>query len=329
MNQSADHDSIASHGLPLRDARIDWARGRIIGFSVPAGRDDAFDVVQLHLDGHGVLSTIANRSVFDLSKDLAGLELPAREHSAFEIQIPARSLHPGLARASVVHLEIKTARGEPIFDHFLSGLHELLRLTDEPPSDILFDVRFRGLSGGALYGSVVDKHRCGIRPALKVGINEHPAEPLAIYESSGDGTVHHFSVPLTPTRLVDGANSIAIFGIDGAKMAIYPMVLGAADAGDTERRVTTLEAEVAFLKRVMLGQNLEEALTARLALLKGEVIGICSEMLTLQRTNFEREFAASASDVAAALAADLVSPDSGKLRPSSKRVREGAAEKTE
>ena len=103
MNQSADHDSIASHGLPLRDARIDWARGRIIGFSVPAGRDDAFDVVQLHLDGHGVLSTIANRSVFDLSKDLAGLELPAREHSAFEIQIPARSLHPGLARSSVVN----------------------------------------------------------------------------------------------------------------------------------------------------------------------------------------------------------------------------------
>ncbi len=325
MNQSVANEHIASTSLPLRDARIDWAKGRIIGFSVPGGRDDAFDVVHLHLDGHGVFSTIANRSVFDLSKDLAGLDLPAREHSAFEIQIPSRSLHPGLARGSVVHLEIKTAHGEPIFDHFLSGLHELLRLTDEAPSDLLFDVRFRGLSGGALYGSVVDKHRCGIRPALKVSINEHPPEPLAIYESSADGTVHHFSVPLSATRLVDGANTISVIGNDGSKLAIYPMVLGAADAGDTERRVMALEAEVAFLKRLVLGQNLEEALTARLALLKGEVIGICSEMLTLQRTNFERELAGSASDNTSS-GADSPPPEpGGRARAGARRAREGAA----
>jgi hypothetical protein len=325
MNPAADHANLAHQGLPLRDARIDWARGRIIGFSVPAGRDDAFDVVQLRLDGHSVLSTIANRSVFDLSKDLAGLELPAREHSAFEIQIPSRSLHPGLARGSVVHLEIKTSRGEPIFDHFLSGLHELLRLTDEPPSDMLFDVRFRGLSGGALYGSVVDKHRCGIRPSLKVQINEHPAEPLAIYESSGDGTVHHFSVPMSAVRLVDGTNSVAIVGTDNAKLAIYPMILGAAEAGDTERRVIALEAELAFLKRLVLGQNLEEALGSRLALLKGEVIGICSEMLTLQRTNFERELAAHAQDTAASEHGS----DAPKPRGGNKRAREGATDKAD
>jgi hypothetical protein len=298
MNQPAAPNTLVP-ALPLRDARIDWAKGRIIGFSVPGGRDDAFDVVQLHLDGHSVLSTIANKSVFDLSKDLSGLELPAREHSAFELQIPARSLHPGLARGAVVHLEVKTARGEPIFDHFLSGLHELLRLTDDAPADMLFEVRFRGLASGALYGSVIDKYRCGLRPQLKAGLNDHPPEPLAIYESSSDGTVHHFSVPLAAGRLVDGANNVAVLGSDGTKLAIYPMQLGAADAGEAERRLGALEAEVAFLKRLVLGQNLEEALGARLALLKGEVIGICSEMLTLQRTNIEREFAAANESAAA------------------------------
>lgn len=296
MNQS---DTLVTSSLPMRDARIDWAKGRIIGFSVPGGRDDAFDVIHLYIDGHGVLSTVANKSVFDLSKDLSGLELPAREHSAFEIQVPARSLHPGLARGAVVHLEIKTSRGDLIFDHFLSGLHELLRLTDDAPADMLYEVRFRGLAGGALYGTVVDRYRSGIRPALKVGINDHAVEPLAIYESSADGSVHHFSVPLNLARMVDGANSVAVFGADGTKLAIYPMALGAAEAGETDRRVATLEAEVAFLKKLVLGQNLEEALGARLALLKGEVIGICSEMLTLQRTNVEREFAA-ANEAAAA-----------------------------
>ena len=39
---------------------------------------------------------------------------------------------------------------------------------------------------------------------------------------------------------------------------------------------------------MVLSQNLD-ALPARLTLLKGEIIGICSEMMTLQRINFERE----------------------------------------
>ena len=49
-----------------------------------------------------------------------------------------------------------------------------------------------------------------------------------------------------------------------------------------------LEAELAFLKKMVLSQSLD-ALPARLTLLKGEIIGICSEMMTLQRINFERE----------------------------------------
>jgi hypothetical protein len=274
--------------IPMRDGRIDWTKGRVIGFSVADRQSDAFEVVQLHLDGQCVVSGVANRSVFELARDLAGLDLPAREHSAFELQIPARGLHSGMSSDSVVHLEVKTAQGELIFDYYLAGLRDLLRLTDVPPSDLLYDVRFRGLVDGGLHGTVVDRHRTGIRPLLFATLNHHMAEPLALYESSADGTVHHFSIALRADRLVDGANMIRIAAIDGQPLAAYPISLGAQQESSSERRIVALEAELAFLKKMVLSQNLD-ALPARLTLLKGEIIGICSEMMTLQRVNFERE----------------------------------------
>jgi hypothetical protein len=274
--------------IPMRDARIDWTKGRVIGFSVADRQSDAFEVVQLHLDGQCVVSGVANRSVFELARDLAGLELPAREHSAFELQIPVRGLHSGMTSDSVVHLEVKTAQGDLIFDYYLAGLRDLLRLTDVPPSDLLYDVRFRGLVDGSLHGTVVDRHRTNIRPQLFATLNHHQPEPLALYESSADGTVHHFSIALRADRLVDGANMIRISAIDGQPLAAYPISLGAQQESSNERRILALEAELSFLKKMVLSQNLD-ALPARLTLLKGEIIGICSEMMTLQRVNFERE----------------------------------------
>ena len=111
--------------IPMRDARIDWTKGRVIGFSVADRQSDAFEVVQLHLDGQCVVSGVANRSVFELARDLAGLELPAREHSAFELQIPVRGLHSGMTSDSVVHLEVKTAQGDLIFAPATRGCIEL------------------------------------------------------------------------------------------------------------------------------------------------------------------------------------------------------------
>lgn len=286
MTNTLNRDPIAP--VPLRDARIDWAGGRVIGFSVPDREGDTFEVVQLHLDGQCLVSAVANRSVFDLARDLAGLELPAREQSAFELRIPARGLHAGMTSDSVVHLEIKTAQGELIFDYYLAGLRDLLRLTDAPPTDLLYDVRFRTLADGSVHGTVVDRHRTGLRPELFATLNGHAPEPLAVYETSGDGTVHHFSVPLRADRLVDGANILRVSAMDGQPLAAYPISVGATQASEAERRLIAVEAELAFLKKMVLSQNLD-ALPARLTLLKGEIIGICSEMMTLQRVNLERE----------------------------------------
>jgi hypothetical protein len=74
---------------------------------------------------------------------------------------------------------------------------------------------------------------------------------------------------------------------------------------------------VAFLKRLVLTQN-PEALPARLALLKSEIVNICSEMLTLQRTNFEREWLARPDVEApphAHAAASGAKPAAGPARP--------------
>ena len=60
--------SLSAAPVPMRDARIDWTNGRVIGFSVPDRTSDTFEVVQLHLDGQCVVSAVANRSVFELAK---------------------------------------------------------------------------------------------------------------------------------------------------------------------------------------------------------------------------------------------------------------------
>lgn len=291
MIPNDSNDSAAIGAVPLAQARIDWGHGRIIGFSVPADDALAFDVVQLWLDGRCVASAVANLSVFDFARDLAGLNLPSREHSAFELRIPQAALLPGQIGESPVSLAVRTTRGMPVLETSVQGLHELLRLTDGAPVDLLYQVRFHGISGGALQGCVINLHRVSQRPALMARLNDQGAEPLAFYESAADGSVHHFSIPVRADRLVDGVNQISVVGPDDQPLGSYPIQVGVASLGESERKLMALEAEVAFLKRLVLTQN-PEALPARLALLKSEIVNICSEMLTLQRTNFEREWLA-------------------------------------
>lgn len=291
MNPSDVNDSAAIGAVPLAQARIDWGHGRIIGFSVPADDALAFDVVQLWLDGRCVASAVANLSVFDFARDLAGLNLPSREHSAFELRIPQAALLPGQIGNGSVELEVRTTRGTSVLATAIQGLHELLRLTDGAPVDLLYQVRFHGLASGALQGCVVNLHGVSQRPALLARLNDQPPEPLAFYESAADGSVHHFSIPVRIDRLINGVNQVSVVGPDGQPLGSYPIQVGVATLGESDRKLAALEAEVAFLKRLVLTQN-PEALPARLALLKSEIVNICSEMMTLQRTNFEREWLA-------------------------------------
>lgn len=291
MTPNDANDSAAIGAVPLAQARIDWGHGRVIGFSVPADDALAFDVVQLWLDGRCVASAVANLSVFDFARDLAGLHLPSREHSAFELRIPQAALLPGQIGTAPVSLEVRTTRGASVLSTSVQGLHELLRLTDGAPVDLLYEVRFHGLAGGALQGCIINLHRVSQRPALLSQVNDQGPEPLAFYESAADGSVHHFAIPVRTDRLIDGSNSVRVVGPDGQSLGSYPIQVGVAALGESERKLVALEAEVAFLKRLVLTQN-PEALPARLALLKSEIVNICSEMLTLQRTNFEREWLA-------------------------------------
>jgi hypothetical protein len=284
-------DTLNLNGDSLTAARIDWGRGRIIGFSVPASGDAPFDVVRLYLGEHCVMSAVANLSVFEMARDLAGLRMPSREQSAFELRIPQGGLLPRHLGEGPVALSVRTAAGVPIFETTIDGARELLHLTEGAPVDLLFEVNFRHVQAGAVQGVVRDRHGAGVRPSLQVRLNDHPGEPLAIFNTSADGLVHHFSHPLRADRLHDGVNSLHITSETGQPLASYPIQLGLVTPGDVDRRVAALEAEVSFLKHLVLNQN-AEALPARLALLKGEIVGICSEMLTLQRTNLEREFIA-------------------------------------
>lgn len=320
MNPQDVLDPAAIGAVPPAQARIDWGHGRIIGFSVPADDALAFDVVQLWLDGRCVASAVANLSVFDFARDLAGLHLPSREQSAFELRIPPAALLPGQVSDAVVALEVRSARGDTVLATSVQGVHELLRLTDGAPVDLLYQVRFHGLVGGALQGCVVNLHGVGQRPALLARLNQHPPEPLAFYESAADGSVHHFAWPLRIDRLADGANQFSVTGPDGQPLGSYPIQFGAAALGESDRKLAALEAEVAFLKHLVLTQN-PEALPARLALLKSEIVNICSEMLTLQRTNFEREWLARPAVAAAPAAPEAAAPAAARVPAAAPAVK--------
>lgn len=292
MNVKDSPDSPPQAFSTHAEARIDWSQGRVIGFSVPTDVDAAFDVVQLLLNGQCVNTAVANLSVFELARDLSGLRLPSRENSAFELRIPQECLLPSHFSAMPLRLELRSSRGAAFFEHALQGPHELMRLTQGTPADLLFDVQFKHLNAGYVHGVIKDKLGTGVRPNLQVRLNEHAADPLPIYEQSADGRVHLFSVPLRADRLKDGLNHLHIISATGQPMASYPVHIGNHVVGEADRRIASLEAEVAFLKHMVLNQN-NEALPARLAFMKSEIIAICSDMLSLQRTNLERESSAA------------------------------------
>jgi hypothetical protein len=281
---SSDTTSVPSSS----EARIDWSKGRLIGFSVPEHEHAAFDVVRLFLDGCCIHSAIANRSLFELAKDLVGLRLPSTELSAFELRVPQQSLLPGHLRSGEVVLELRSASDAVIFRHELQGPHELLRLTEGTPTDLMYRVRFQQVVDGAIHGIVEDIYGTGLRPALLVRFNDGPADPLSIYNSSADGGIHCFAVPLRADRLLGGVNHVHVQTPAGHTMASFPIQMGSVHPGETDRRLGALEAEVAFLKHLLLNQS-SEAMNVRLALMKGEIVNICSDMLALQRVNLERE----------------------------------------
>jgi hypothetical protein len=277
---------MAAHG-----ARIDWAKARVIGFSVPSDAGEVFDVVELALDDRVVATAVANRSVFELAQTLAGLPLPSREACAFELRVPSGSLLPSQLSQPSVRLTVRSTRGETVFEHLLQGPQELLQLADGAPLDLLYEVQFRGVRDGALHGVVLDKLGAGKPPALHWRLNEGPSERLLL-DSSADGRVHLFVCDLPVKALGEGRNLLHLTGRDGQPLAIYPIQLGAQAESELQRRVVALEAQVSFLNHLMMSQP-SEALPARLALLKSEIVGICSEMLTMQRANFERETVAA------------------------------------
>jgi hypothetical protein len=295
-------------------AGIDWVRGRVVGYAVPQSELVAFEVVHLFLGGRKVASVIANYSVFDLARDLVGQALPAREFSGFELRIPQGALLATDLAAPEARLSVRNAQGEVLFEQALHGLHELLRLCEGTPADLLYDVQFRGVREGAVHGVVIDKHGSGIRPELQVRFNDSRLQPLGIVDVSTDGKVHHFQVPIRTELLGSGANALEIVGGNGQAVARFPIQLGVAVGHDMERRIEALEAQIEFLKHLALTQN-NEALPARLALLKTEVIGTCSEMLSLQRLAFEREWqAAQAPGTSSARSGDSFFSRSPKTR---------------
>lgn len=272
---------------------IDWAAGRVVGHHVSEDPAGGPSVVRLLLDGRCVDTDIARRPASEPSmlQALAGLPMPAREGSAFELRIAAGAWTGGAPGPEGVALEVVTARGERLWGVRLHRTDELLRLLEQAPLEQLFEVRFLGVEAGRLSGEVVDRHDSGRRPALCWRLNDGAPQPLEWLDPLAGGPVHAFAVPLSSQDWRDGPNRLSVVGPQGAPLATYPIELGAAPAGELDRRVAALEAELAFLKHLALRPH-TESVDERLAAFKGDMVNLCADMLALQRQQLEREIRA-------------------------------------
>lgn len=275
-------------GRTVGEAFIDWAQGRVLGFAVPLDESVRHERVELCLDGVAVTSAVAQTSVFDFSEAWGGLSLPPQESCAFALRIPQASLLPSQLQAGAVKLGVRDGQGKWLLEQVLQGPHELLALTEGAPLDLLYGVVFEQVCEGVLRGRVQDRYRLGHQPTLLVRLNEGPAVPLQMDGPADEAGHFAFEFMLPLHELAEGENWLKVQGLEGQPLAAYPIRLGSACAPLAEHRLQVLEAEVQFLKQLLLTRA-DDTAPARLDLLKTEVIGLCSEMLALQRVHLERE----------------------------------------
>lgn len=272
-------------------ASIDWAGGRVLGFALPADEGVLHERVTLCLDGVPVTSAVASQSVFALEEAWGGMPLPPREQSCFAMRIPQGRLLPSHLAATQTTLQVQDSQGAVLLEAVLAGLPGLLSLTEGAPVDLLYEVRFRAVVRGEVQGEVFDRHGLGLRPPLRFSFNDGPAQAVPWLDEAAEDGLHRFAIPLPVEQLEQGANRLCLTGLEGQPLACYPIQLGAGGDGDISHRLQVLEAEVQFLKQWLLTRP-DETAPARLDLLKTEVVGLCSEMLSLQRVQLEREFRA-------------------------------------
>lgn len=272
-------------------AVIDWARGQVLGFAVPADESVRHERVELCLDGVPITSNVAHRSVFDFTEAWGGLPVPPREDCAFSLRIPQATLLPSQLEGDAVQLGVRDSRGRWLLEQKLQCPHEVLALTEGAPLDLLYTVVFEQVRGGLLRGRVHDRHRLGRLPALQARLNDGTPVPLPLAGAMDDAGNFSFELSLRLEALVDGENRLHVQGPEGQPLASYPIRLGPASDSMVEHRLQVLEAEVDFLKQLLLTRP-DDTAPARLDLFKTEVIGLCSEMLSLQRVQLEREFQA-------------------------------------
>ncbi|WP_374585484.1 hypothetical protein [Ideonella dechloratans] len=275
----------------LSHAVIDWSHGRVLGFAVPADEAVRHERVELCLDGVALTSAVAQRSMFDFNEAWGGLPIPPREGCAFSLRIPQASLLPSQLEADAVLLGVRDSQGRWLLEQRLRGPHEVLALTEGAPLDLLYSVAFDRVREGVLRGHVHDRHRLGHVPALQTRLNDGTPVPLPFAGAMDHAGNFSFELSLPLEALVDGENRLHVQGPEGQPLASYPIRLGPASDSLAEHRLQVLEAEVEFLKQLLLTRP-DDTAPARLDLFKTEVIGLCSEMLSLQRVQLEREFQA-------------------------------------
>lgn len=283
--------TVQAGGSFRAQATIDWSGGRVLGFACSADDTVRYERVVLRLDGVDVTSAVADRSVFEFGEAWAGLSEPAREECAFALRIPQAVLLPAQLDANAVELEVRDGRGTSLLRQRLRSPYEVLALTEGAPVDLLYEVDFGRVRDGLMRGCLRDRYRLGRAPAVLMRFNDGASQPLPLLGGMDEAGEFHFELSLPLEALNEGDNRLQLTGLEGQPLASYPIRLGMGSDSLADRRLQALEAEVRFLKQLLLTRPEEQA-PARLDLLKTEMVGLCSEMLNMQRIQLEREFQA-------------------------------------
>lgn len=273
-------------------ARIDWEHGQVVGFALPEEPCSPYATVTLMLDGLPMTSAVAKQSVFSLGDAWGGLPVAPQEQCAFAMRIPQGRLLPSHLEEPQLTLSVQDGHGRFLMQEVLPGPLGVLALTAGAPLDLLYEVRFGEVRAGAVCGEVIDRQRLGLRPPLMARLNEGESMPMPWLDGRAEAGTHRFELPLPVANLHAGTNMLYVTSPEGHPLACYPIRLGAAFEGEGAQRLMVLEAEVQFLKRLLLTSPGEAAAAGQLDVFKVEMMSVCSEMLGLLRIHLEREMEA-------------------------------------
>lgn len=232
-------------------AKLDAARGEIIGFAVADGARPAR--VKVLLDGVVAVEGVAAASILSLGERGEGaFAAPPSPVCAFALRLPATCTET-LSRGgvlTVVASDRGADDGTPLLEARYEGLKALACFVEGFEMADSLTLEISRLRAGEFTGRL-HVHHDGPAPDIRLRIRGADIGGVVLTPTGAQR--YDLTAKLPPEALDDGVSMVEFALPNGEVLTRYPLSAGAALAGDLAAEVASLRAEMDQLKSAFRG----------------------------------------------------------------------------